>query len=371
MTDPTDTATAPDDDRVLFPGISSRAYEHPADRSALVTLRSLSGFDTVLKGLAGIFRDRSHRLMHLASTVRVDARQFPELHELFMDGVAVLDVPGPPELFVSQSPVANAMTIGMDKPFIVVTTGLLDLLDDPQERRFVLGHELGHALSGHAVYRTMLYHLIRLSQRVWIPIGYLGLRAIISALEEWQRKSELSADRAGLLVAQDPAVALRVQMKMAGGARLASMDPDAFLDQAREYDAAADLREGLLKLLNLEGQSHPFAVARATELRRWVDSGEYDEILAGSYPRRADDAQASIKDEVRAAAASYKKSFEESADPLIGFLRDLGSGVASAGAGLFARAGAAARGATSRDTPPPGAADASDDAPGEGPEDNV
>ena len=73
-------------------------------------------------------------------------------------------------------------------------------------------------LSGHAVYRTMLFHLARLTARaVWLPLGYWGLRAIVAALEEWQRKSELSCDRAGLLVGQDSDAALRALMKSAGG----------------------------------------------------------------------------------------------------------------------------------------------------------
>ena len=53
----------------------------------------------------------------------------------------------------------NALTIGMNKPFIVVSSGLVDLLDD-EEMRFVLAHELGHAMSGHAVYQTLLQRLI-------------------------------------------------------------------------------------------------------------------------------------------------------------------------------------------------------------------
>jgi hypothetical protein len=210
--------------------------------------------------------------------------------------------------------------------------------------RFVIGHELGHVLSGHAVYRTMLMHLINLSRRVWIPIGYLGLRAIISALEEWQRKAELSADRAGLLAGQDESAALRVQMKTAGGSRLHEMDVDAFLEQAREYDAAGDLRDGVLKLLNLEGQSHPFAVLRAADLRRWIADGEYARILAGDYPRRADDGQTSIKDEFAAAARSYRRTFDESADPLMKLLKGVGEEVADVGARIFNRA-TAARGA--------------------------
>ena len=43
----------------------------------------------------------------------------------------------------------------MSKPFIVVTSRAVEALDD-DELRYILGHELGHLLSGHAVYRTMM-----------------------------------------------------------------------------------------------------------------------------------------------------------------------------------------------------------------------
>src|ERR1700712_785339 len=141
--------------RVRFPGISSRAWEHPADRTALVALRALPGFDTLLKTMAGMLGDRKQRLMYLASAIRVSERQFTDLDPLLTDAVLPLDSPVRPELFVIQDPAVNAMTIGMDQPFIVLTTGLVDLLD-LDELRVVIGHELGHALSGHAVYQTML-----------------------------------------------------------------------------------------------------------------------------------------------------------------------------------------------------------------------
>src|SRR5262249_53335962 len=154
--------TPPDRARVRLPGISSRAYEHPADRSALVAMRKLTGFDVLLRRLASLFSDRSLRLLFLASSVRASQEQFPHLYELLLDGRAVLDLPEVPELYIVQAPTPNAMTLGSDKPFIVITTGLVDLYDS-EEMRFAVGHELGHALSGHAVYRTMLYHLTRLA----------------------------------------------------------------------------------------------------------------------------------------------------------------------------------------------------------------
>jgi Zn-dependent protease with chaperone function len=318
-----------------FPGISSRAWEHPADRAALVTLRNLKGFDTVLKALSALLRERQHRLLYLASAVRVDERQFAQLHRMRADCVRVLDSPLTPEIYVAQDPQVNAMTIGMDTPFIVVSTGLLDLMDQ-DEMHFVIGHELGHALSGHAVYRTMLMHLLRLASGLgWIPIGGWALRALVAALMEWQRKSELSADRAGLLCVQNPEVALRANMKTAGGTRLADMDSQRFLAQAAEYERTGDLRDGVLKLLNLELQTHPFSVLRAADLDRWVLRGEYGTVMSGAYPLRADDARASAAAEMRDAARGYKQNFDASVDPLISTLRDFGgSAVNTVGQGV-------------------------------------
>src|SRR6266705_4783401 len=322
----TDTGNVPDRARVRLPGISSRAYEHPADRSAMTAMRKLTGFDVLLRRLAGLFSDRSLRLMFLASGVRVNEGQFRELHDMLRDGAYVLDLPDVPELFVTQNPMVNAMTLGSDRPFMVITTGMLDLYD-AEELRFTIGHELGHVLSGHAVYRTMLFHLINLARRVaWMPLGYLGLRAIIWGLEEWYRKSELSCDRAGLLAGQDIDAARRAMMKMAGGARMSELSTDAFHEQAREYDAVPDVREGLIKLLQLQGTLHPFAVVRFAEIDRWARDGAYERILGGEYPRRSEDGRASVSEEVRAAARSYQESWSRTSDPFIGLVRGVAEG---------------------------------------------
>jgi hypothetical protein len=170
-----------------------------------------------------------------------------------------------------------------------------------------------------------------------MPIGYIGLRAIIWGLEEWYRKSELSSDRAGLLAGQDVDAARRALMKTAGGSRLAEMNSDAFHEQAREYDAVPDLRDSVLKIMQLQGTTHPFAVVRFAELDHWASNGEYDRILGGEYPRRDTDRTASVGDEIRNAAKSYQDSWNRSQDPLIGIFRGVAEGAARAGGGLFER----------------------------------
>lgn len=317
---------APVKRRVVLTGISSRAWEHPADRGALTALRELRGFDEVLKALSGMWNERAWRLQYLGGAIRADHRQHSRVHRLFAEAAATLDVVNLPELYVEMSPALNAQCIGMTKPFIVVTNRAVEALDD-EELRYILGHELGHLGSGHAIYRTMLIILTRLSANLaWLPIGSIALRGIIVALHEWWRKAELSADRAGLLAGQDTSAALRAHMKLAGGGDLSEIDTTAFLEQASEYESAGDLRESLIKLQLTTFLTHPLPVARAADLRRWIDSGAYQRILSGEYPRRDADREASVSGAVKDAADSYRQAFQRSQDPLVGLLRKLGDG---------------------------------------------
>jgi Zn-dependent protease with chaperone function len=308
--------------RTPLPGISSHAWEHPADKGALVALRKLKGFDTVVRAMSGLVSERAVRLTLLGDAVKVDEHQFPAMHRLLTDVGTTLDVTGVPELYVTSSPWLNAMTIGMSRPAIVVDSALVDLLDE-EEMRFVLAHELGHAISGHAVYRTLLVRLLGLTGALGsIPLGGLGLRVIIAALMEWARKAELSADRAGLLATQDPAVAYRTHMKLASGGHIDQLDLASFFAQGQEYDESGDVRESILRLALVEQRTHPFAVVRAKELRRWVDSGTYTAILAGTYPRREDDDTADMSQSAREAAQSYAEQFRSASDALGRFLQD-------------------------------------------------
>jgi hypothetical protein len=234
------------------------------------------------------------------------------------------------------------MTIGMDEPLIVLTTGAVELMDH-ETLRFVIGHEMGHVLSGHAVYRTMLIRLINLQLSLsWTPVSAFGIRATV---KEWFRMAELSGDRAGLLCGQDPAVALRSHILTAGGFDPAKVDIPAFLRQASEYESVEDVCDSFLKLRNVEGMSHPLAVVRAAQLQKWAASEEYRAILAGDYLHRDNDAPANTwSDDVKSAAKSYKDSFAASADPLTKVFSDVGEAVSGAAGKVWSKFGSPVNG---------------------------
>jgi Zn-dependent protease with chaperone function len=296
--------------RKTLPQISAVAWEHPADRAALQALRSVPGVDEVIrKILALLGGERGIRLLFQGNAVRIGPTQFPRLWHLHTEVCTTFDWPDVPELYVSQTPFFNAGAYGVDTPFIVIHSAALELLDD-DELRVLLSHELGHVMSGHALYRTIAAVLAIISLGALPMLASLVVLPVRLAFLEWSRKSELSADRAGLLGAQDIVVAQRLDMKMAGGGRgegfAGQMNVEAFMQQAHEYAASGEGLDVVYKVLSTLALTHPMHTVRAAELQRWVASGDYDRILRGEYHRRGPEAaERPLKDDLAAAGNYY------------------------------------------------------------------
>ena len=296
--------------RQPFPQISAVSWEHPADRAALQALRAVPGVDDLIrKVLALLGGERGIRLLFQGNAVRVGATQFPRLWQLHNEVATTFDWPAVPELYVSQTPFFNAGAYGVDAPFIVVHSAAIELLDD-DELRVLLAHELGHVISGHALYRTIAAILAIMSLGALPVLAGLAVLPIRLAFLEWSRKSELSADRAGLLGGQDIVASQRLDMKMAGGGRGAGfagqLDVDAFMQQAHEYASSAEGLDVIYKLMSTLALTHPMHTVRAAELQRWVATGEYERILRGEYTRRGNEAkERPFKEDVAAAGAYY------------------------------------------------------------------
>ena len=316
------------DDRVRFPEISPTAWEHPADRAALNALRRIPGWDLVLRKLVGLFGEKSIRLTFKANAVRVTEAQYPWVHERLVAVCDVFDIDEPPELYVSQTPLVNAGAVGLDHPFIVLNSSTIEVLDE-DEIEAVIGHEVGHILSGHALYRTMLFILLRFTFTRY-PLAGVAVRPILYGLLEWSRKAELSCDRAGVLATQQPRVMMSALMKIAGGSRGEDLDLDAFIAQSDEYRDGGDTLDGIYKMLAALGATHPFAVVRVAELRDWIDSGAYASILDGEYRTRSEDAETPYSEDLGDAAAGYASAARDLVDDVGKRVGNVTSRVASA-----------------------------------------
>jgi Zn-dependent protease with chaperone function len=214
---------------------------------------------------------------------------------MLVECCAVLDV-SEPELYVAEGSV-NAFTAGATRPFIVLQTGLINAFTD-EEVMAVLAHEVGHIKCGHVLYKSMAQVVSAAGEflgEFTLGIGALLAKPIEIALRNWDRRSELSADRAALLVMQEPHTSMRVLMKLAGGAgRLESqLSLDEFMNQVHAYTDGLERSTGdrIYRLMaGMYRGSHPFTIERAHALSEWVSGIEYRQILNGQYARLGESA---------------------------------------------------------------------------------
>jgi Zn-dependent protease with chaperone function len=286
-------------------GISSKAYEHPADRAATAALKSIPYLDTVVRKLIELGYERALRQAYLGSSVRLGDDQLADVWLAHTRAYTTLDLEPMPDLYLTQFPVANAVTIGAGRPIVVVQSGLVQLLD-VEQLRAVFAHEAGHVLSDHVLYRTALIILLRLSAIPGIPLPLLPVRA---ALMEWFRMAELSCDRAAALVTRDPLTVCRTLMVIAAGAEAERLDLDVFMRQGIDYREKGSGLERLSRLLLDLNITHPMPVRRVHELMEWVKAGDYDRIVGGSYVTR--DEPPKPREEAGEAVAHYSERFRE------------------------------------------------------------
>lgn len=302
--------------------ISPRAYQHPADRAATAALAKVPYLDEVVRRLVALGYERALRAASLGSAVRLGQEQLPAIWVLHRQVFNTLDMERVPDLYLTQFPLANAFTIGTDKPIVVLSSELVRILDD-EGRRVVLAHEAAHIQSDHVLYRTALLILLRLGGSVRLPIlAGLPLLAIQFALLEWARAAELSCDRAAALVTHDPQAVCRALMVIAAGEAADDLNLDAFIAQGMDYSERGTGLERVTRMLQDLRVTHPMPVRRVRMLLDWVHQGGYDRMVRGDFVRRGE--ERSARDEADAAGAFY-------ADRIAGAFQAAGSSIADAG----------------------------------------
>src|SRR5438874_848489 len=100
-------------------GISAKAYEHPADRAATAALKSIPHLDTVVGKIIEYGYERAIRRGVLGSAVRLGEDQLAAVWRAHARAYATLDLEPVPELYLTQYPIANALTIGAGRPMVV------------------------------------------------------------------------------------------------------------------------------------------------------------------------------------------------------------------------------------------------------------
>ena len=270
-----------------LPGLTAEDFQHKSDIAATDALKKIPGLEKVMSKIMEYGMERLYYVDNVASNLRVTPAMFGRLHRSLTWACKILDVPEP-EMYVTVDPVPNAFTYGHTKPFITLTSGLIDMLSD-EELFFVIGHEVGHIKAGHVLYGTIARNIAAVMEvigQATLGIGALLGQGLIYAILEWYRCAELTSDRAASRSCTHSSAAHGTFMKLAGGTtRLAAeMDRGEFLRQIRAYeDVDRSTLNKAYKILLTASRTHPFAIQRAKELDQWHGAG-YEAVLRRYAP---------------------------------------------------------------------------------------
>lgn len=252
-------------------------FIHPEDAAALRQLEAIPGFPTLVKKFYALGYERLLYGTNMAKCVRLSETQLPELYHHLPPICRKLGIPEP-EFYLEMNPMPNAYTFGDTKVFITMTSGLVEMLSD-DELDAVIGHECGHILCRHVLYHNMANMLLQHADALGI-LGTLAL-PLQYALLYWERKSELSCDRAGAIITSPETVA-RVMVRLAGGPKSITekVNIQEWASQADIYDSIC--KDGLwnkaLQIYAVMGVDHPFAAVRVREILKWGLSPQYANI---------------------------------------------------------------------------------------------
>lgn len=263
----------------ILTGLDHSQYEHPFDQKALAALEGTPGLSAAGKFISKHMVERVYTVQYTGSHLKVTSDNYPEIYEYLKYASRILDVKNIPELYIEWGYNINACTVGAENPIIVLNSGLIDLCDD-DEILFVIGHELGHVKSNHMLYHMMAQVINFIIDQ--IPFGSIAAAPLQYALYYWDRMSEFTADRAGLLCCQKPTVAIKSLIKMAGlpYSQYDKIDVESFIQQAKDFKML-DF-EGLnkvIKLISIADSTHPWTVMRGAQLIEWLNEGEAKRIL--------------------------------------------------------------------------------------------
>lgn len=261
--------------------IDSDFYVHPSDKAALDALKAIPGFTALLKAFMQVWNEQRARIYNMATNLRIDEKQLPNYYYMLPPICEKLGI-SVPELYLELNPEANAYTSGDTKPYIVITSGLLETLPD-ELIPTVLAHECGHIACHHVLYKTMGRMILSGSLKLLsADIASIALTPIQIAFSYWMRCSEYSADRAAILCDDTSDNIVEMCMRFAGFDKdiHEETNTDAFLQQAIEYKKLLSESKvnQALEFVMFKNSSHPLNSIRAYEGSEWEHSQEYVKI---------------------------------------------------------------------------------------------
>lgn len=262
-------------------GAPRRDYAHPVDGN-IIKLLDNKAVNNAIRQVVNLMANLPATAEKIATGVPISSTSYPDMDRILRECTDYLGIERPRAYISNSLPGLNACTFGSDEePYMFISPLLAKTLNDTQ-LKFVIGHECGHIAMGHLMYHTVVNYAALMATAVPI-IGPIISNVGTMPLNAWSRRSEITADRAGLLCCGDPEAAKRTLMQLTMPFMdAAEADIGEYVARSRDY-----LDKSALRRLNEFADAHPIIPKRIQAIDEFTSSRLYCSITGAPVPAGA------------------------------------------------------------------------------------
>ena len=249
-------------------GLDISQIAHPVDKALIKVLEKAHVKDILNEPMNQLVSANYGQL--LATGIPLNQENFPELYALVQKTCNRLGIQIPYTIISNELPGINAFATGTDEDAFVVISNMAPRCLKPKELQFIISHECGHIAMKHMVYHTA-GSLAAQAGGLLPVIGPILAQTVVFPLNCWNRCSEITADRIGLICCEDLHVAQMALLRIVGGfTDIENIDIEGYISQSRSL-----LEHHILGKLGEYFQTHPMIYKRLRALELFYNSESY------------------------------------------------------------------------------------------------
>ncbi len=251
--------------------ISVDDFMHPDDLAAVQALQNVPAIERLVSQMEEQANQIMVRMTTLGSCVRLTEENAPRVCRLVRHACEIMDYDKIPEIYTRREYSLDVTPSGVDQPVMIIPDLALNTLDD-ELLYFTVGRAVTRFKSNYLKF-YMVAQLMILSSSFFPVVSDV----VKLPLANWMRKSELTADRGGLLVCQNYRAAMRFLMAKTGMPlkETKNIDIPEYIEASKIKSVLVRAGQGMQNLVNVKGWSND----RIHELFRWYATGSYDDLL--------------------------------------------------------------------------------------------
>jgi Zn-dependent protease with chaperone function len=219
------------------------------------------------------------------NSIAATDKQYPRVLELGRLAARRLGAKRMPAFYVELDRGYQSATYGSDDDAFVNVGAFLPRFLNDEELLFIMGHEIGHLVSQHALWTTVSMFLVGQQRSNLMSEGVVGLLSnplkvieggVESAVTNWMRVADMTADRAALLAVGSFETARRAifLLHLRSRRELDEMDIDDWMRQAESQD------QTMTKVSQMMTSATPYLSSRLLELKNFAASPQYESLRA-------------------------------------------------------------------------------------------